>query len=154
MASPSPARPEVAARVWSAMRAFVAAHDRRRELQKALDLGRGLGRVKVLVLLTDGPMTLRDIAEANGVDAPYTTVIVDQLVSRGLVQRTAHPDDNRRKLVTLTEVGREAAALAEQILAEPPAELRALAASDLALLEDVLTRLVAAPTNAPAPGGG
>jgi DNA-binding MarR family transcriptional regulator len=136
------------------MRAFVAAHDRRRELQKALGLGRGLGRVKVLVLLTDGPMTLRDIAEANGVDAPYTTVIVDQLVSRGLVQRTAHPDDNRRKLVTLTAVGREAAALAEQILAEPPAELRALAASDLALLEDVLTRLVAAPTNAPAPGGG
>jgi DNA-binding MarR family transcriptional regulator len=153
MASPSSADPEVAARVWLAMRAFVAAHDRRRDLQKALDLGRGLGRVKVLVLLTDGPMTLRDIAEANGVDAPYATVIVDKLVSRGLVERTAHPDDNRRKLVRLTAAGREAAALAEQILAEPPAELRALAAGDLALLEDVLTRLVAAPANEPAPGG-
>jgi DNA-binding MarR family transcriptional regulator len=152
MASPSSADPEVAARVWLAMRAFVAAHDRRRDLQKALDLGRGLGRVKVLVLLTDGPMTLRDIAEANGVDAPYATVIVDKLVSRGLVERTAHPDDNRRKLVKLTAAGREAAALAEQILAEPPAELRALAAGDLALLEEVLTRLVAAPANAPAPG--
>jgi len=152
MASPSSADPEVAARVWLAMRAFVAAHDRRRDLQKALDLGRGLGRVKVLVLLTDGPMTLRDIAEANGVDAPYATVIVDKLVSRGLVERTAHPDDNRRKLVKLTAAGREAAALAEQILAEPPAALRALAAGDLALLEEVLTRLVAAPANAPAPG--
>jgi DNA-binding MarR family transcriptional regulator len=151
MASPSSAHPEVAARVWSAMRGFVAAHDRRRELQKVLDLGRGLGRVKVLMLLTDGPMTLRDIAEANGVDAPYATVIVDKLVSRGLVVRTAHPDDNRRKLVTLTAAGREAAALAGQILAEPPAALRALGAGDLALLEDVLTRLVAAPTNAPAP---
>jgi DNA-binding MarR family transcriptional regulator len=145
MASPSSAHPEVAARVWLAMRAFVAAHDRRRELQKALDLGRGLGRVKVLMLLTDGPMTLRDIAEANGVDAPYATVIVDKLVSHGLVERTAHPDDNRRKLVKLTAAGREAAALAGQILAEPPAALRALAAGDLALLEDVLTRLVAAP---------
>jgi DNA-binding MarR family transcriptional regulator len=152
MASPSSADPEVAARVWLAMRAFVAAHDRRRDLQKALDLGRGLGRVKVLVLLTDGPMTLRGIAEANGVDAPYATVIVDKLVSRGLVERTAHPDDNRRKLVKLTAAGHEAAALAEQILAEPPAELRALAAGDLALLEEVLTRLVAAPANAPAPG--
>jgi len=152
MASPSSADPEVAARVWLAMRAFVAAHDRRRDLQKALDLGRGLGRVKVLVLLTDGPMTLRGIAEANGVDAPYATVIVDKLVSRGLVERTAHPDDNRRKLVKLTAAGREAAALAEQILAEPPAALRALAAGDLALLEEVLTRLVAAPANAPAPG--
>ena len=154
MASPSSADPEVAARVWLAMRAFVAAHDRRRDLQKALDLGRGLGRVKVLVLLTDGPMTLRGIAEANGVDAPYATVIVDKLVSRGLVERTAHPDDNRRKLVKLTAAGHEAAALAEQILAEPPAELRALAAGDLALLEEVLTRLVAAPANAPAPGSG
>ena len=70
MASPSSAYPEVAVCAWSAMRAFVAAHDRRTELQEALGLGRGLGRVKVLVLLTGGPMTLRDIAEANRVDAP------------------------------------------------------------------------------------
>ncbi len=135
------AQPEVAARVWSAMQAFVAAQDRRKELQEALDLGRGLGRVKVLVLLTDGPMTLRDIAEANGVDAPYATVIVDKLVSRGLVERTAHPDDLRRKLVKLTADGHEAAALADRILAEPPAALTALVPSDLALLEEVLTRL-------------
>ncbi len=154
MASPSSAHPEVAARVWSAMHSFVAAQDRRRELQEALDLGRGLGRVKVLVLLTDGPMTLRDIAEANGVDAPYATVIVDKLVSRGLVERTAHPDDLRRKLVKLTASGQDAAALAGQILAEPPAALLALAPGDLAHLDDVLTRLVAAVANAPAPDGG
>ncbi len=135
------AQPEVAARVWSAMQAFVAAQDRRKQLQEALHLGRGLGRVKVLVLLTDGPMTLRDIAEANGVDAPYATVIVDKLVSRGLVERTAHPDDLRRKLVKLTADGHEAAALAHRILAEPPAALTALVPSDLALLEEVLTRL-------------
>ncbi len=141
MAGAPSAQPEVAARVWSAMQAFVAAQDRRKELQEALDLGRGLGRVKVLVLLTDGPMTLRDIAEANGVDAPYATVIVDKLVSRGLAERTAHPDDLRRKLVKLTADGHEAAALADRILAEPPAALAALPPSDLALLEEVLTRL-------------
>lgn len=135
------------------MRAFVAAHDRRRELQEALGLGRGLGRVKVLVLLTDGAMTLRDIAEANRVDAPYATVIVDKLVSRGLAERTAHPDDNRRKLVQLTASGRDAAALAGQILAEPPAALLALPAADLALLDDVLTRLVRTDASAPAPDG-
>ncbi len=153
MASPSSAHPEAAVRVWLAMHAFVAAQDRRRELQEALGLGRGLGRVKVLVLLTDGPMTLRDIAEANGVDAPYATVIVDKLVSRGLVERTAHPDDLRRKLVRLTASGRDAAALAGQILAEPPAALLTLAPGDLALLEDVLTQLVASVANAPAPDG-
>ncbi len=153
MARPSSADPEVAASAWSAMRAFVAAHDRRRELQEALGLGRGLGRVKVLVLLTDGPMTLRDIAEANRVDAPYATVIVDKLVSRGLAERTAHPDDLRRKLVKLTADGHEAAALADRILAEPPAALLALPAADLALLDDVLTRLAAAAANAPALNG-
>jgi DNA-binding MarR family transcriptional regulator len=135
------------------MHAFVAAHDRRKELQEALGLGRGLGRVKVLVLLTDGAMTLRDIAEASRVDAPYATVIVDKLVSSGLAERTAHPDDNRRKLVQLSASGRDAAALAEQILAEPPAALLALAPGDLAILEDVLTRLAAAVANAPAAGG-
>ena len=48
-ANSRPARPPG---VWSAMQAFVAANDRRREMQEALDLGRGLGRVKLLVQLT------------------------------------------------------------------------------------------------------
>jgi DNA-binding MarR family transcriptional regulator len=96
-------------------------------------------------------VTLREIAEANGVDAPYATVIVDKLVSRGLAERTAHPDDNRRKLVKLTAAGREAAARAEQILAEPPAPLVALAPADLAVLDRVLTRLVPATASSPAP---
>jgi DNA-binding MarR family transcriptional regulator len=151
MTSPPPAHTEAAARTWSVMRGFVTAHDRRRELQEALDLGRGLGRVKVLVLLTEGPVTLREIAEANGVDAPYATVIVDKLVSRGLAERTAHPDDNRRKLVNLTAAGREAATRAERILAEPPAALVALAPADLAVLDRVLTRLVPATASSPAP---
>ena len=94
-------------------------------------------------------MTLRDIAEANGVDAPYATVIVDKLVSRGLAERTAHPDDFRRKLVKLTAAGREAAALAERILSEPPAALVALSPADLNLLDEVLIRLVPAIANAP-----
>lgn len=141
MTNASPPSGELAARVWSAMQAFVAAHDRREELREALDLGRGLGRVKVLRMLTRGPSTLRDIAEANGVDAPYATVIVDKLESRGLVQRTAHPDDHRRKFVTLTEAGRDAAALAERILAEPPDALVALPTGDLAQLEEILAGL-------------
>jgi DNA-binding MarR family transcriptional regulator len=135
------ASPATAARVWSALQAFVAAQDRRQELRDALDIGRGLGRVTALLALTGGPMTLRDIAEANGVDAPYATVIVDKLEGRGLVRRTAHPDDNRRKLVILTDAGRDAAALAARILAEPPAALAALPPADLARLDEILARL-------------
>jgi DNA-binding MarR family transcriptional regulator len=131
------------------MHEFVAGQDRRRELQEALDLGRGLGRVKVLRMLTRGPQTLRDIAEANGVDAPYATVIVDKLAGRGLVERIAHPDDNRRKLVRLTAAGAEAAALAERILAEPPAPLLALPPDDLVCLDEILARLDPATATAP-----
>jgi DNA-binding MarR family transcriptional regulator len=152
-ASPPPA--ELAGRVWSALQAFVDAQDRRAELREALGLGRGTGRVTVLLALTRGPMTLRDIAEANGVDAPYATVIVDKLASRGLVQRTAHPDDNRRKLVVLTDAGRDAAVLAGRILAEPPAAISALPPGDLAQLDAILRRLGAAgPPTGPGPRAG
>jgi DNA-binding MarR family transcriptional regulator len=102
------------------MRAFVTANDRNRELQEALGLGRGTGRVRVLLMLASGPATLRDIATANQIDAPYATVIVDKLTSLGLAERTAHPDDLRRKLVKITEAGQEAIEHAKRIFYEPP----------------------------------
>jgi DNA-binding MarR family transcriptional regulator len=147
----SSAQTDVAARVWSAMRAFVTANDRNKELQEGLGLGRGTGRVKVLLMLTSGPATLRDIADANQIDAPYATVIVDKLVSLGLVERTAHPDDLRRKLVKITEAGRGAVEHAERIYFEPPPGLAALAPADLNLLDAVLTRLIEPPANTRVP---
>jgi DNA-binding MarR family transcriptional regulator len=149
----SPTQTEVAARVWAAMRAFVTANDRNRELQEALGLGRGTGRVKVLLMLLNGPATLRDIAEANQIDAPYATVIVDKLVSLGLVERSAHPGGRRRKLVTLTEAGREAVERAKRIFSKPPASLTALAPADLDLLDEVLSRLAAPPAKVRAATG-
>lgn len=139
----SSAEADVAARVWAAMHAFVMANDRNRELQEGLGLGRGTGRVKVLLMLADSPATLRDIAEANQIDAPYATVIVDKLVSLGLAERTAHPEDLRRKLVKLTEAGQEAVEHAKRIFFEPPAALAALAPVELDLLDELLTRLAA-----------
>ena len=128
-------------RVWSALYDYVNAQDRRRELQAALGLGGGFGRVKVLLHLEQGPMTLRDIADANGLDAPYATVICDKLAEKGFVIRTPHPDDKRRKLVSLTQKGRDTARLARQIIGEPPQSLTALSASDLTGLEELLSRL-------------
>jgi DNA-binding MarR family transcriptional regulator len=139
----SSAEADVAARVWAAMHAFVTANDRNRELQEGLGLGRGTGRVKVLLMLADSSATLRDIAEANQIDAPYATVIVDKLVSLGLAERTAHPEDLRRKLVKLTEAGQEAVEHAKRIFFEPPAALAALAPVELDLLDELLTRLAA-----------
>ena len=128
-------------RVWQELRAFVLEHDHLAELRDTLGLGRGMGRIKVLLRLTQGPLTLRDIAEFTGVDAPYATLIVDNLEARGLVERTAHPGDRRRKLVTLTPAGQQAADHASHIISQPPAGFTQLTDAELTLLESLLARL-------------
>ncbi len=135
------AKEEAAARVWSALQAFVDAHHPRRELQEILGLGRGLGRVKTILLLVQGPATLREIADFLGVDAPYATVIVNKLEDVGFAERVAHPDDDRRKLVQLTLAGREAARLANGIYARPPVALTSLSSHDIATLETLVAKL-------------
>jgi DNA-binding MarR family transcriptional regulator len=133
---------ETAARVWTALQTFVESHHPRKELQEILGLGRGLGRVKTILMLVSGPATLRDIAELLGVDAPYATVIVNKLEAVGFVERTAHPDDIRRKLVRLTPAGREAARLANRIYARPPKALESMSPDDIATLEALLAKLI------------
>jgi DNA-binding MarR family transcriptional regulator len=130
-----------ATRVWQGMRDLVLAHDQREELRAGLGLGRGTGRIKVLLRLAEGPLTLRDIAEFTGVDAPYATLIVDSLEARELVERTPHPGDRRCKLVTLTPAGRQAAAHAAHIISQPPAGFTQLTDAELTLLESLLGRL-------------
>lgn len=132
---------EKATRVWAALQDYVLAQDHREKLREVLGLGRGTGRVKALLRLTEGPLSLRGIAEVTGVDAPYATLIVDHLEARGLVERAPHPDDRRRKIVTLTAHGREAAALAEQIINQPPPGFAQLPDAELTGLENVLDRL-------------
>jgi DNA-binding MarR family transcriptional regulator len=68
-------------------------------------------------------MSLREIARAVDADRPAATAGVDKLEARGLVHRTAHPDDNRRKLVHLTDSGREAAQRRQTILNEQDGEV-------------------------------
>ena len=143
MTSPPPSQEGAAARVRSALQEFVESHHPRKEFQEILGLGRGLGRVKTLLLLVSGPATLRDIAEFLSVDAPYATVIVNKLEVVGFVERTAHPDDDRRKLVQLTAAGKEAARLAQRVYARPPHSLSSLAPDEMAQLEALLAKLTA-----------
>ncbi|HUC58194.1 MAG TPA: MarR family transcriptional regulator, partial [Streptosporangiaceae bacterium] len=67
------------------MREFVEAHNRHGELAEALGFRLGGGRGKILFQLQDRPMTLSELAEANSLDAPYVTLIVDKLEAHGLV---------------------------------------------------------------------
>jgi DNA-binding MarR family transcriptional regulator len=134
---------------WALIQRFAEVHSRRGELADALGFRLGGGRGKVLFQLRDGPRTLRQLADANGVDAPYATLIVDKLEAHGLVERRPHPDDRRRKLVTLTPAGHDAIATADAILLRPPPGFAALSPTETAHLSALLTRLLAADTPPP-----
>lgn len=129
---------------WTLMHQFVEAQNRRGQLAEALGFRLGGGRGKVLFQLRNGPMTLSELAETQGFDAPYTTLIVDKLESHGLVERQPHPDDKRRKLVALTAAGQVSIATAYAILRRPPAAMEELPGKDLERLTKLLTRLLAA----------
>ncbi len=138
-----PDRAELAARAWTGLRTLVLElHDRRKDVSVALDMG--FIRAKALMKVGAHPCKLRDLAARLGTDAPYTTLIVDDLEKRGLVVRTPHPDDRRSKLVTLTEAGRAAAEVAHRIVGEPPEALLALDIDDLIAFDRVVAALVAA----------
>jgi DNA-binding MarR family transcriptional regulator len=129
-----------AARVWRTIRSLVLdSHDRRKEV--CATLGLSFIRIKALVRLAGGPLTLRHLADNLMTDAPYTTVVVADLERRGLVERVAHPGDRRAKLVRLTPAGAWTAKQAERMLNEPPASLLALGPADLAALDRIVTTL-------------
>lgn len=124
------------------MQEFVDSQHRHDDLARALGFRLGAGRGKILFQLRSGPMTLTQLAAAHGVDAPYATLIVDKLEAHGLVERHPHPDDRRRKLVTLTPAGHEALATADAILLRPPVAMSTLQSDELRQLNQLLKRLI------------
>jgi DNA-binding MarR family transcriptional regulator len=128
-------------RAWHAMRTFVLErNDRRSEV--AGRLGMSYIRIKALGHLARAPMTMRELADGLAVDAPYATVVVDDLEGRGLVERRPDPHDRRRRIVAVTAAGRRLARQADELLDEPPAALGALAAADLAHLDRIMQVLL------------
>ncbi|WP_214320393.1 MarR family winged helix-turn-helix transcriptional regulator [Nonomuraea sediminis] len=130
-----------AARAWKNLRILLQERgDRRREVTEAL--GMSFFRIKALRAIARQPMTLRDLADSLLTDRPYTSLVVEDLASRGLVERTANPADRRSKIVTVTEAGAETAAEAERILNQPPAALYDLPEADLAALDRIAAHLI------------
>lgn len=132
---------EAAVRVWEQMRELVFdRYDRRKEVVDAL--GMSFVKTKALRRLAVRPMTMRELAEELLTDRPYATVLVEDLVQRGLVERAVHPDDRRSKIVSPTAAGRAAAATAEAITSTPPDSLLSLPPEDLAALHAILARVI------------
>ncbi|MGX7677455.1 MarR family winged helix-turn-helix transcriptional regulator [Jatrophihabitans sp. DSM 45814] len=132
---------DLAESAWLAARSLVLdLYDRRAEVTEAL--GMSFIRAKALLKLTGGPMTMRELAAALATDPPYTSVVVDDLHQRGLLERTVHPSDRRAKVVTITPAGRKTAKAASLIINEPPPALRSLSVDDLKALNRILSQLL------------
>jgi DNA-binding MarR family transcriptional regulator len=129
---------DAAQEVWLRMSDLVLDNMRRREVSEAL--GMSFGRTRAIRRLARRPMSMRELAEALGIDPPNATVLVDDLEAQGLVRRGPHPSDRRAKVVEATRKGKELARRADAILATPPPALSALGGEDLEALRRILER--------------
>ena len=127
--------------VWLLMSDLVLDNERRRAVAEAL--GMSFGRARTVRRLARRPMSMRELADALGIDPPNATVVVDDLEAMGLVRRRPHPTDRRAKLVEATRKGKALARRADGILATPPPSLAALGADDLQTLRRILGRATA-----------
>lgn len=103
--------------------------------------GMPFSRIRILRRLLPEPLPLKALARAAAMDAPATTVVVNDLEARGLVSREVAPDDRRRKLVTITAAGREVLELAMSTPDPAPPGLAALSPHQLRTLRDLLCLL-------------
>ncbi len=90
-------------------------------------------------------LTAGDLARWTVQTSGGTTKTIQRLVDRGLVRRTAEPDDGRRTLIDATPAGRDlAAAMVSDLVARLDADLAPLDAGARGDLHDGLRRLSAA----------
>jgi DNA-binding MarR family transcriptional regulator len=99
----------------------------------------------VSVVAGHGAMRPGELADHLRITPRSATEVVDGLEERGLVRRTADPEDRRATLVTITEKGREvSAAVRAARAAEAETIFGRLSASDREHLRRILGKLVAA----------
>ncbi len=70
-----------------------------------LGTGRPLGVSRLLFEVGPTGATVRDLRDRLGLDSGYLTRLLQRLTDDGLVDVRPDPDDRRRRLVTLTEIG-------------------------------------------------
>jgi DNA-binding MarR family transcriptional regulator len=129
-------------RIWQMMVGLV--WETRGEWRRKVSDATGLpfSRARILWRLLDAPMTLKQIADETSNDAPATTVAINDLENRGLVERNPHPENRRAKLVSLTPAGQQIVQLVRRTVRDdaPPA-MQHLSKTDLAHLRRILERV-------------
>jgi DNA-binding MarR family transcriptional regulator len=86
------------------------------------------------------PLPMGLLARFLACDNSNVTGIVDRLEERGLAERQPAEHDRRVKLLVLTEEGHRVRREIERRIAEPPAAVAELPASDQRRLRDILRR--------------
>jgi DNA-binding MarR family transcriptional regulator len=129
-------------RIWQTLVGMVM--DTRGEWRRQVSDVTGLpfSRVRILLRLLDEPKTLKQLADITGVDAPATTVAVNHLEDRGLVERHPLPDNRRTKLVSITPAGRQMVERVHRTVRDDaPSAVQQLSKTDLAHLRRILERV-------------
>jgi len=66
-----------------------------------------VAQIRILRRLSDGPMTMTELASTLEFSKPFASKVVDKLAKKQLVTRTPEPTDNRVKMVSLSLVGKD-----------------------------------------------
>lgn len=90
---------ELMQRVWNQMRTLSP------PAQSDVELSFTQGRA--VVILSQGQKRMGEVASLLGISLSSATKVIDRLVSKGLVKRSADPDDRRLVLCALTKAGQK-----------------------------------------------
>lgn len=129
--------------VWRTMAAVVFDNRDRWRRDVVEVSGLPFSRVRVIRRLAKRAMTAKQIAEAATMDAPATTVALNDLEKRGLIVREADPTNRRSKLVSITDKGREVVANIEAIDDPAPQPFATLTQAELGALATIVAKLTA-----------
>jgi DNA-binding MarR family transcriptional regulator len=126
--------------VWRAITSLV--HDNRDGWKRAVVEQAGLpfSRIRILTRLSRQSMTVKQLAHAATMDAPATTVAVNDLEDRGLVVRETDPTNRRCKVVSLTDAGRDVVAKIDAVEDPAPDALAALEPAQLKALKAIIDK--------------
>ena len=97
------------------------------------------------VLAVEGPITQHALCRSIGVDPSSMVSTIDELESRGLVERRRHPTDRRAYALHITDSGHETLARGRELAREAQSELLApLTEEERTQLRELLLKLVVA----------
>jgi DNA-binding MarR family transcriptional regulator len=126
---------------WQAMAHFVV--DNRGVWKRAVTERTGLAfnQIRLLRRIAARPRSVTELAESVGIDAPAASVAVTQLERDGLVVRDVDPANRRRKIVSVTDAGRDALERAMTTPDPAPAAFDVLSADEIETLRRIVARL-------------